>query len=237
VCSSIKLRRVALQSDRCEYRWSGRSPHLPIRVNPVGLQRAEAFSHELEKWLDDDTPKSIQSLGEVFAEKGFAVTILVLMIVSAIPLPTGGITQVFQMISALLAIQMIAGRRTIWLPKRWGRRELGQRTTHTAIPFLVRRIRWFEKHSHPRLAGLFHRSVFLRFVGVVLTAFAITAALAPPFSGLDTLPSMGAVIVALAVILEDVVLLVFGIVIGSGGIAVFVIVGAAIARAIGDFFN
>ena len=58
----------------------------------------------------------------------------------------------------------------------------------------------------------------LRLLGLLLMAFAIAAFLAPPFSGLDTLPAMGAVVVSLAIILEDVIVLAIGTVIGAGGI-------------------
>ena len=61
-------------------------------------------------------------------------------------------------------------------------------------------------------------------------ALAIAAAIAPPFSGLDTLPALGAVAVALAIILEDVVVLAIGIVIGTGGIVLILTIGAAIVR-------
>lgn len=105
-----------------------------------------------------------------------------------------------------------------------------------AIPFLVRRIRWLEKYSRPRWRGLFHRRLFLRLVGIVLIAFALAAALAPPLSGLETLPAMGATIVALAIILEDVVVFAIGLVIGTGGVVLFVSVGAALVRVIRHFF-
>jgi hypothetical protein len=60
--------------------------------------------------------------------------------------------------------------------------------------------------------------------------FAVGAAIAPPFSGLDTLPAMGAVAVALAIILEDLVVLAIGAVIGTSGIILILTVGAAIVR-------
>ena len=44
----------------------------------------------------------------------------------------------------------------------------------------------------------------LRLLGLILAVFAIAAALAPPFSGLDTLPALGAVLVCLAIITADV---------------------------------
>jgi hypothetical protein len=63
-----------------------------------------------------------------------------------------------------------------------------------------------------------------------MIALAVAAALAPPFSGLDTLPSLGAVAVALAIILDDVVVLAIGVVIGTGGILLIFTIGAAVVR-------
>ena len=67
-------------------------------------------------------------------------------------------------------------------------------------------------------------------------AFAIGAAVAPPFSGLDTLPALGAVVVCLAIILEDVLVLGIGTAIGLGGIALIVTIGAALFRGVSHFF-
>src|SRR6476661_7945445 len=153
----------------------------------------EPFSDQLERWLRSDGTKTLGALGDVFAEKSFAVTILLLMFLPALPLPTGGISHVFEAITIVLAAQMVLGRRTIWLPERWQRRELGTLTTGKAVPFMIRRIRWFERFSRPRGARLFRRRSFLRLVGLLLMGLAIGAAVAPPFSGLDTLPALGAV--------------------------------------------
>jgi hypothetical protein len=192
----------------------------------------EKFSDELEQWLESDAPKSLGALGEVFAEKSFAVAIVVLMLASATPIPTGGIALVFQIIVGVLAAQMVVGRKTIWLPKRWRQRELGSMTTGKAIPFIVRRVRWFERFSRPRWAWLFQQTLFIRLVGLVLIAFAFTASLAPPLTGLEILPALGAVVVALSIILEDIVVFAIGMIIGTGGIVLFVIVGAALIRLI-----
>jgi len=92
----------------------------------------EKFSDQLEQWLNGDTTKTLGALSHVFAEKSFAVTILLLMFVPALPLPTGGITHVFEVITIVLAAQMVLGRRTIWLTQRWRERELGAMTTGKA---------------------------------------------------------------------------------------------------------
>jgi hypothetical protein len=200
------------------------------------MKADEDFSTQLERWLQGDSPKTLGALGDVFAEKSFAVTILLLMFVPALPLPTGGITHIFELITVVLGVQMVLGLRTILLPKRWRRRELGSLTTEKAVPFIVRRIRWFERFSRPRGAALFEQRWFLRILGLVFVALALAAALAPPFTGLDTLPALGAVVVALAVILEDVVVLGIGLVIGTGGVVLILTVGAALLHVVRDLF-
>ncbi len=69
-----------------------------------------------------------------------------------------------------------------------------------------------------------------------IIGLAVAAALAPPFSGLDTLPSLGAVAVALAIILEDAVVLAIGAVIGTVGILLIATLGAALVRVVSGLF-
>jgi len=200
------------------------------------VQTEEPFSKQLQDWLGSDKPKTLGSLGEVFEEKSFAVAVVLLMFIPALPLPTGGITHVFEAITVLLGAEMVIGARTIWLPARWRDRELGQTATKKALPFMVRRIRWFERFSRRRVARLFEQRWFLRVLGLVLIALAVAAALAPPFSGLDTVPAFGAVIVALGIVLDDVLVLGIGVLIGAGGIALIITVGALLVRFIQSLF-
>jgi hypothetical protein len=195
-----------------------------------------AFSTELERWLQGDGPKSVGSMSDIFAEKGFAVAILLLMFVPALPLPTGGITHVFEAITVLLSFEMILGRETIWLPRRWRDRELGSVMTGKAIPFVIRRVRFFERHSRPRLPQLFRMRSFLRVIGLLVLASTLGSAVAPPFSGLDTLPALGAVMIALSIILEDAVLLALGCLVSAAGVLLIITIGAAAARFLRGLF-
>ncbi len=201
-----------------------------------GVKPDEPFSDKLARWLDSDAPKTLGAMNDVFAGKSFAVAIVMLMAVPALPLPTGGVTHVFEAITVILAAQMILGRRTIWLPARLARRDLGVTMTGKAIPFVVRRVRQVERLSHPRGAALYAHRLSLRIVGLLLMTLAISAAVAPPFSGLDTLPALGAVGIALSIVLEDVVVLVAGIVVGTGGVVLMVTVGAALYRVLKSLF-
>jgi hypothetical protein len=188
----------------------------------------EPFSGQLERWLLMDGIKTVGGLGDVFGKKTFATTILLLMFVPALPLPTGGITHVFEAITVIVAAEMVLGVRKMWIPRRMRQRDLGSLATEKAIPFMARRIRWFERFSRPRWASLVSCRWFQRVMGIIFIGLAIAAGIAPPFSGLDTLPAMGAVIIALGLILEDIVIVGIGIVTGTGGIVLIVTVGAAL---------
>ena len=194
------------------------------------------FSKDLKSWLQSDQPKTLADLTDVFGERSFAVVILLLMFLPALPLPTGGVTHIFELITMLLALELVVGRRTIWLPRSLKHRELGKLTQQKAIPLIIRRVEWFEKISRPRFANFLNHHLFVRVVGLVILAFTVAAFLAPPFSGLDTLPSMAVIALALALILGDTVIFIIGCLLGIGGIAVEVALGKAVFSLFHHFF-
>ena len=196
----------------------------------------EKVSDQLERWFQQDEPKTLGSLTEVFGGKAFAVVFIVLMAVPALPLPTGGVTHVLEVVAMLLALELIVGRRTIWLPERWKRLDVGGRSGERFASALVRRIRWVERFSHPRLRLVFGHRLSGVVFGLLVFALSLTAFLAPPFSGLDTLPALGVVVLALAVLLEDLVLAFAGLVIGAIGVGLVVALGGVLLRLFGDLF-
>lgn len=191
---------------------------------------AGPFSEQLEDWLRSSTPKTLGTLGTAFGEKSFAVAILLLMLLPALPLPTGGISHAFEVIAAVLALQMVMGRTSIWLPKRWTNRQLGALTTDKAIPLIRRWIRRLEHVSRPRGTTLLRYRWTQRAIGLSLLATSITALTAPPFSGLDTLPGIAAVVICLGVILGDIALVAVGLIIEASGALVILTIGAAAAH-------
>jgi hypothetical protein len=105
--------------------------------------------------------------------------------------------------------------------------------TGKALPFVVRRVTWAERYSKPRGSILLRQGWFRRILGTGLIALAVGAALAPPFSGLDTLPALGAVVISLGIILGDLLVVGLGAIIGVSGIVVALLLGAAVI----DFFR
>jgi hypothetical protein len=91
-------------------------------------------------------------------------------------------------------------------------------------------IHWFERVSRPRLAGLLEQRVVSMAFGATVFGLALTAFLAPPFSGLDTLPALGIVVMSLGMVLADAVIVGVGLGIGVTGVLLLVGLGSAIAR-------
>ena len=65
-------------------------------------------------------------------------------------------------------------------------------------------------------------------LGVALLVFVIGAFVAPPFSGLDTLPSLGVVVVCLGVVFADGLIVAAGLVIGVVGLVLDVLLAATL---------
>jgi hypothetical protein len=194
---------------------------------------ADSVSDEIESWLGSDGENTLGSLVELFERKSFAILFVLLLGVPALPLPTGGATHVFEIIAVLLALQLIAGRTEIWLPQRWRGLELAGDRQRRFITALMRMIRRLERFSRPRLPFLFAHRLSNIVFGLLVIAGCAGAFFAPPFTGLDTLPALGVVLVSLGVMLEDVVVVVLALVIGVAGVALEIVLGSAAIQEIG----
>lgn len=193
-------------------------------------------SEELEAWRRDAEDRTLGGLISLFGGRSFALLFVLLLSVSALPLPTGGATHVLEIIAVLLAAQLIAGRSEIWLPERWRTMTLGGDRQSAFLDRLVSVIRTLERISRPRLRFLFHHRLSEIVFGLLVVVLTVAAFLAPPFSGLDTLPSLGVVLLALAFLLDDALLAVLGLLSGVAGITLEVVLGRAAIHGIAGLF-
>ena len=190
----------------------------------------EPLGDRVEAWLTGDHKKTMGDLVDRFGPQSFAVLFVVLMAVPALPLPTGGVTHVLEVVTLLGAAQLILGRTEIWIPKRWNDKELPALGRPAFAKALLKRIRWFEKFARPRGARLLDLRLTTMVYGAIVIAFTVVAFFAPPFSGLDTLPSMGVVVLSLGVLFGDAVIAGIGIGIGTLGVVLVVGLGHAISK-------
>ncbi|MGB0096288.1 MAG: exopolysaccharide biosynthesis protein [Solirubrobacteraceae bacterium] len=192
----------------------------------------EMLSDELERWLRSDGDKSVRSLVELFGEKSFAILFVLLLGVPALPLPTGGATHVFEVIAVLLALQLIAGREEIWLPERWRKLQLAGGRQERFINALMKIIRWLERFSRPRVRFLFNHRLSNVVFGLLVIAGSVSAFVAPPFTGLDTLPALGVVVLSLGVLLEDALVIAVALIFAVAGVVLEVVLGEAAIKGV-----
>jgi hypothetical protein len=210
------------------------TPKIPTLEAPLAPEKA---SDQIESWLASAGDKTLGGLIDMFEEKSFALIFILLLGVPALPLPTGGATHVFEIIAILVALQLVAGRDKIWLPERWRKVELGTGGGRTRfIRGLMKAIRLIERLSRPQLRFLFDHRASNAVFGLLVIAGSLAAFLAPPFTGLDTLPSLGTVLLSLGVLLEDFALVVLALIVGGAGVLVEIVLGKAAVRGIGHLF-
>jgi hypothetical protein len=190
----------------------------------------EKISVQLEEWLRSDRKKTIGDLVETFGPRSFAILFMILMALPALPLPTGAVSHVLEILTMLLALELMVGRTEVWIPQRFQDKELKGLSGPKFSNALLKRIRWFEKFSRPRMAGLLEHRVTGMGFGAIVFVLALKAFLAPPFSGLDTLPSLGVVVLSLGVLLGDIVIAGGGLGIGVLGVVVVIGLGKAITK-------
>ena len=186
---------------------------------------APMVSDELEQWLGSDQPKTLGNIVGLFGARSFALVFVLLMALPALPLPTGGATHVVELVTMLVALQLVVGRRRIWLPARWRRLQLAGPSREKLLPVLLRRIRWLERFSRPRAGWLFDHVAAASVFGLLVFGLTLSAFLAPPFSGLDTLPSLGVVVIGLGVLTRDLLLTLIGALLGAIGVATILAIG------------
>jgi hypothetical protein len=194
---------------------------------PPAVDRDARVSEQLESWLAADVDHTLGGLVAVFEEKSFALLFILLLGISALPIPTGGATHVFDVIAVLVAGQLVAGRDEIWIPQRWRRLELGGGNTQRFVTSLLKLMRFLERFSRPRLSFLFDHRLSNVVFGVLVIVFTAGAFFAPPFSGLDTLPGLAVVLLSLGVLLEDIAVVVLAVLVGAVGIVLEIVLGKA----------
>jgi hypothetical protein len=186
----------------------------------------KALSDELESCLHEDDV-TLGRLNDLLDERSFALVLMVLLLPSALPIPTGGVTHVLELCAVLVTLQMIVGRGELWLPRRLVDHRLGETITTKAAPKVLRFVRWVERRARSRGDRILGSRPAVSVLGVVLLLFVLGALVAPPFSGLDTLPALGVVVICLGLLFGDVLVVGAGVVIGTVGAALILVLGRA----------
>ncbi len=150
----------------------------------------------------------IEAVLKLAGERSFGFFLAVLSLPSALPVPAPGYSTPFGVVILLLALQLVAGRTTPWLPQWVLQKSIElsqfQKWTRVGIPWLQR----IEKISRPRWTPLCTTRLGQGLLGTLIGLMGLSMIL--PIPGTNTLPAIGVFVTALGLMEEDGILCSFG---------------------------
>jgi hypothetical protein len=197
---------------------------------------APRASQLLKDWRDTPGDKTLGGLIDTIGPRSFALLFIILLGLPALPVPTGGVTHVLEVVAMLLALQLIVGRKTVWMPDRWRGTQFEEGNKAKFIDGLINTTTKLERYSKPRLTWLFGYWWSDVLYGIAVLLGTLAAFLAPPFTGLDTVPALGVVILSVGVIMQDIAFVAAGVILIAGGAVLEVTIGDAVYNFVKGLF-
>jgi hypothetical protein len=100
--------------------------------------------------VNDERGLSINEITCAVGEKGFGLLLIVLSLPSALPVPAPGYSTPFGVVMALIALQMIRDRKTVWLPQRLGTIRIKPKLAKTMLGTASKFLNKIERYIRPR---------------------------------------------------------------------------------------
>ncbi|WP_106419934.1 exopolysaccharide biosynthesis protein [Salinicola tamaricis] len=175
-----------------------------------------AIFETLDERVEDDTI-TLSDIVETFNARGFGPVVLIPGLIAL--LPTGGVPGVPSLCGifiALMAIQLVLGRRAPWLPRRLAQRGISHdrwhRITARAKPW-TRRI---DRLLQPRLTWLLG-SLTQRLLALLMTLLGLSMMPLELLPFAAALPALAIVVMALGLTAGDGLMMLAGLLITLGG--------------------
>jgi len=164
--------------------------------------RESSLSRDLERVVDAHVGEEIL-VGDFIREAGdkaFGVALLMLALPGALPVPAVGYGTPFGLGILLISLQMLTGRKTLWLPNRVLRLRLSREKTQANIRRASHFLKKFERLFHPRLSWI-RGPIGKLWIGSILMCLSVLVILPLPLT--NTAPSMVVFALALCQMEED----------------------------------
>ncbi|MGL4494814.1 MAG: exopolysaccharide biosynthesis protein [Beijerinckiaceae bacterium] len=157
------------------------------------------------------------SILEVLGTRAFALLMVLFALPNCIPM-VPPIPLISGLLIAGLAVQLVAGWRTPWLPRRIRNYEVKtaevKRLVERATPMIHR----LERFARPRLS-FFEWAPFVRLIGIAVLIMALSLLVAAPIIGQIPL-GLAIALVGVGLVERDGVLVTTGFIIGAIGVAI-----------------
>ncbi|MCH2047665.1 MAG: exopolysaccharide biosynthesis protein [Trichodesmium sp. ALOHA_ZT_67] len=162
------------------------------------------LSVELQQYFFDEkrTPQvTLRDIIDLAGERIFGFLFVILSLPSALPIPAPGYSIPFGILLFLLAVQLIIGSTTPWLPQSWLNNTISlkkvQGILNSGIPWL----RKIELISRPRLSYICTSIIGRIVVGCAIALMAISMMI--PIPGTNTLPAIGIFVTGFGLLDDD----------------------------------
>lgn len=180
------------------------------------------------------------SVGEILStlhHQAFALLVVILALPNCLPMPPP-IPLISGLLLGFVAVQIIAGLKTPWLPAALLSKTIARTDVARAVARALPVVRRLERVSRTRLA-FFDTPLGMRGIGVVLLLLALGLLVSPPFVGQIPL-GIAACLVGLGLVERDGAVAVAGMTVGALGLTltlgfVFAIVSGVEALARSTF--
>jgi hypothetical protein len=170
----------------------------------------EKLSVTLSRLLEVDATSGQLTLGRVFermGDRGFGLLLMVLSLPSALPIPAPGYSTPFGVLLFMLALQMLAGRASPWLPNWAANRRLDGAFVRRMLAVSSGFFERVEKLIRPRLRWIGSRGGRI-WLGSLIAVMAFLMILPIPLT--NTFPAFVIFIIAIGLTEEDGVFTIFG---------------------------
>lgn len=158
---------------------------------------------------------TVRDIMAVLQDRAFALLVVLLGLPNCLPMPPP-IPLVCGLLLALVAIQIVFGRPTPWLPRALLNRSIAQTDVERAVARAMPAFRRLERVSRPRMAFL-DTPIAFRLMGAILLIMALGLLFAPPFVGQIPL-GLAVCLVGLGLVERDGLVVLGGLVIGTVGL-------------------
>ncbi|MEM9495763.1 MAG: exopolysaccharide biosynthesis protein [Pseudomonadota bacterium] len=175
-------------------------------------------------------------LGDVIDEldeRAFGLLLLLLALPCCLPF-VYILPQIVALPMLALAGQLAVGRHHPWLPKKLHDRTFAIATFRGVLDRSAKYVGWVERFTRPRLLAV-TGPIGARVVGVLLLA--PVASILTPLPSTNTLPGIGVAIASVGLVERDGVMVIAGLIIGLGWVALLLFLGVEAAHFIKEWLT
>jgi hypothetical protein len=196
---------------------------------PVTRRRPRRLSQLFRRLSDESQDRvTLRHILDELGDRSFAALLVLFAALNLLPLPPGGST-VLGLPLVIVAAQLMAGSRRVWLPRYVAEKSLSAEQFRSLMARVIPKLERFEAFVRPRYWP-FRRRRGDRVIGAIAFVLAVILMLPIPFA--NWLPAFSVTLVALALAQRDGIVLGAGVVAGVASIAlVAAILGTAGAAA------